>query len=35
MVVASCVRSAQTINKMKSMIEDGITEKEWTEALIR
>jgi len=35
MITAFCVKSVQTIVKMKSMIEDGITEKEWTEKLIK
>jgi len=34
MITAFCVKSVQTIVKMKCMIEEGITEKEWTEKLI-
>jgi len=34
MITAFCVKSVQTITKMRSMIADGITEKDWTEKLI-
>ena len=35
MVIACCIRSLQTICKMRSMIKEGITEAEWTEKLIK
>ena len=35
MVLACCLKSAKTIKKMKDMISEGITEKEWTEKLIQ
>jgi len=35
MIAASCVKSAQTVNKMRSLVEEGITEKDWTEAIVR
>ena len=35
MIAASCVKSAQTVNKMRALVEEGITEKDWTEAIVR
>ena len=35
MIAASCVKSAQTVNKMRSLVAEGITEKDWTEAIVR
>jgi len=35
MIAACCVKSAQTVNKMRALVTEGITEKDWTEALIK
>ena len=35
MFAACCVKSAQTVNKMRALVTEGITEKDWTEALIK
>merc|ERR1712168_917748 len=35
MVAACAVKSAQTINKMRALVEEGITEKDWTEAIVK
>ncbi len=35
MVVAAAVRSVQTIVKMRAMVDEGITEKDWTLALVK
>ena len=35
MIAACCVKSAQTVNRMRALVGEGITEKDWTEALIR
>jgi len=35
MVAACAVKSAQTINKMRALVEEGITEKDWTEKLVK
>ena len=35
MIAACCVKSAQTVNRMRALVSEGITEKDWTEALIK
>jgi len=35
MVAACTVKSVQTINKMRALVDEGITEKDWTEALVK
>ena len=35
MIAACCVKSAQTVNRMRALVDEGITEKDWTEALIK
>jgi len=35
MIAACCVKSAQTINKMRALVGEGITEKDWTEQLVK
>ena len=35
MIAACCVKSAQTVNRMRALVGEGITEKDWTEALIK
>jgi len=35
MVAACAAKSAQTINKMRALVEEGITEKDWTEAIVK
>ena len=35
MVAACAVKSAQTVNKMRALVEEGITEKDWTEKLVK
>jgi len=35
MVAACAVKSVQTINKMRALVEEGITEKDWTETLVK
>ena len=34
MVAASIVKSVQSINKMRSLVEEGIAEKDWIAAII-
>eukprot|EP00092_Neocalanus_flemingeri_P032118 GFUD01034909.1.p1 GENE.GFUD01034909.1~~GFUD01034909.1.p1 ORF type:complete len:276 (+),score=85.84 GFUD01034909.1:166-993(+) len=35
MVAACAVKSVHTINTMRALVEEGITEKDWTEAIIK
>jgi len=35
MIAACCVKAAQTVNRMRALVDEGITEKDWTEALIK
>ena len=35
MIAACCVKSAQTVNRMRALVQEGITEKDWTEALVK
>lgn len=35
MVTACAAKSVQTINKMRALVEEGITEKDWTEAIVK
>jgi len=35
MVAACVVKSSQTINRMRALVEEGITEKDWTEAIVK
>ena len=35
MIAACCVKSSQTVNRMRALVSEGITEKDWTEALIK
>merc|ERR1711874_636582 len=35
MIAACSVKAAKTVNKMRDLVAEGITEKDWTEALIK
>ena len=35
MIAACCVKAAQTVNRMRALVEEGITEKDWTEAIVK
>jgi hypothetical protein len=35
MVAACAAKSVHTINKMRALVEEGITEKDWTEAIVK
>ena len=35
MIAACCVKSSQTVNRMRALVAEGITEKDWTETLIK
>ena len=35
MIAACCVKSSQTVNRMRALVQDNITEKDWTEALVK